>query len=62
MPFHNKTIQTRDIRVGLRRLGARPVDLVMARIGRMDWDRVDPGLRPWYQELDQKFPTIPLAA
>lgn len=62
IPFSARGISTREVRAELRQMQATPVDLVMARIGRMDWDRVDPSLRPWYQELDEKFPTIPLAA
>lgn len=46
----------------LKKMGASPVDLAMVRIGRIDWERVDPEIRPLHQKICEAFPVVPLAA
>lgn len=41
---------------------AKPVDLAMARIGRLRWTMVDPEYVDLYQAIDQRLPTQSLAA
>lgn len=61
-PFRAKEAKTPEVLEGLKKMNANFVDLVMARIGRMDWERMDPGIRALHQKIDERFPTIPLAA
>lgn len=60
-PFRAKDIWTPSVLEGLEEMQARPVDLVMARIGRLDWQRIDPRIREFHQALDERFPPMRLA-
>lgn len=47
---------------GLAEMDANFVDLVMAEIGKKDWERVDPEIRPLHQKICEEVPVVPLAA
>lgn len=61
-PFEAEDTQRPEVREILVGMGANPVDLVMARVGRMDWERMHPDIRALHQEVDKRVPVKLIAA
>ncbi|MBI2021671.1 hypothetical protein HYS93_02170 [Candidatus Daviesbacteria bacterium] len=55
-PFPAEQLWTPQTQEVLKELGATRIDLVMARIARLNWDKVDPRFVELYRQIDKRLP------
>lgn len=60
--FYAKSLWLPETVEGLKEMGANPVDLAMAQVGSLDWNRVDPKIRLFHQKIADECPVVRLAA